>query len=263
MEWLTLFGIGLAITLVIMFLCWLWAVKVDNFGIVDAVWSFSFVIHGIVFYVFSEGYDLRKNLMIAMLGLWSIRLGYFLAKRIYGHHPDEDTRYIQLRAEYKENFKSRFLLFYLYQAVSVSVLTLPFIFVFQNQAPIINIFEIVGFVYWLFALCGEAVADHQMSEFKRLAKSHPEMGRTCNIGLWKYSRHPNYFFESNIWWGFFIFMIGSGVYWGVYSAVIILVLLVKVTGVPPSEVQSLKTRGDEYRAYQKKTSMFVPWFPKA
>ncbi len=263
MEWLTLFGVGLVITLVIMFISWLWAVKVENFGLVDAVWSLSFLIHGITFYIFSDGYGPRKNIILAMLGLWSLRLGYFLAKRIYGHHPDEDTRYIHLRSEYKENYKFRFLLFYFYQAVSVSFLTLPFIFIFQNQTASINGFEIAGLLYWIFALTGESIADHQMSEFKRQAKVNPEMGRTCNIGLWKYSRHPNYFFESNIWWAFFIFMIGSGVYWGVYSAVIILVLLVKVTGVPPSEEQSLKTRGEEYKTYQRKTSMFIPWFPKS
>lgn len=105
-------------------------------------------------------------------------------------------------------------------------------------------------------------ADQQMSAFKKLSKTHPEMGRTCNVGLWKYSRHPNYFLKVIFGGHFFIFMIGSGIYWGVYTALIILFLLIKVTGVPPSEEQSLKTRGDEYRAYQKRTSMFIPWFPK-
>ena len=262
MEWLTLFGVALVITMIIMYISWVWAVKVNNFSLVDAVWAFCFLVQGIVFYVFSEGYETRKNLLLAMIGLWSLRLGYFLTRRISSHHPEEDTRYKYLRSEYKENYKIRFLLCYFYQAVSVSVLTLPFIFVFQNKSEAISPFEIAGALYWLVAVFGEAIADHQMSEFKKLSKIHPEMGKTCNIGLWKYSRHPNYFFESNIWWGFFIFMIGSGIYWGVYSAVIILVLLLKVTGVPPSEEQSLKTRGEEYRAYQRKTSVFIPWFPK-
>lgn len=262
MEWLALFGLALAVTIVVMFISWLWAVKVNNFSLVDAVWAFCFLLQAAIFFVFSDGFMTRKILLFAMIGLWSCRLGYFLTKRIYGHHPEEDTRYKHLRSDYKDKFKSRFLLFYFYQAVSVSVLTLPFIFVFKNTTESISGFEIAGALYWLVAVCGEALADHQMSEFKRLSKDNPKMGKTCNIGLWKYSRHPNYFFESNIWWGFFIFMIGSGVYWGVYSAVIILLLLLKVTGVPPSEEQSLKTRGEEYRAYQRKTSMFIPWFPK-
>lgn len=262
MEWLALFSIALAVTIVVMFVAWLWAIKVNNFALVDAVWAFCFSLHALIFFIFSDGLITRKILLLVMIALWSLRLGYFLTRRIYGHHPDEDTRYQHLRSEYKDKFKVRFLIFYFYQAISVSVLTVPFIFVFKNTSESINAFEIAGAIYWLIAVFGEAIADHQMSDFKKRSKLHPEMGRTCNIGLWKYSRHPNYFFESNIWWAFFIFMIGSQVYWGIYPALVILFLLLKVTGVPPSEEQSLKSRGDEYRAYQKKTSVFIPWFPK-
>lgn len=262
MEWLPLFGLALIVTIVLMFISWLWAARINNFGIVDAVWAFSFLIHAGLFAYFSDGYETRRLILFLMIGLWSLRLGYYLSKRLYFHHPEEDTRYKHLREGYKEHYKMRFLIFYFYQAISVSVLTLPFIFVFKNIDMEINGFEIAGAIYWFIAVCGESIADHQMSEFKKLSKERPHMGKTCNIGLWKYSRHPNYFFESNIWWGFFIFMVGSGVYWGAYSAVIILLLLLKVTGVPPSEEQSLKTRGEEYRRYQQKTSMFIPWFPK-
>lgn len=263
MEWLSLFGITLGITLLVMLLSWAWAVKVNNFGIVDAVWAFCFLLHALIFAFLSEGFLERKILLTLMLGLWSFRLGYYLTKRIYSHHPDEDTRYKHLRAEYGDKFKMRFMVFYFYQAISVSVLTLPFIFVFKNATPEINSFEIIAFVYWLVSVCGESLADHQLNTFKHLSKNNPQMGRTCNIGLWKYSRHPNYFFESNIWWGFFIFMMGSQIYWGVYCALIILFLLLKVTGVPPSEAQALKSRGDEYVQYQRKTSAFIPWFPKS
>ena len=262
MEWLMLLSTGLVATIIIMFICWLWAVKVENFAIIDAVWAFSFFVQGIIFYALSDGFTPRKALLLIMIALWSSRLGFFLARRIYSHHPAEDTRYIHLRKEYGNNFKIRFLYFYFLQALSVSFLTLPFIFVFNNEVAEINYFEIAGCIVWFIAVSGETLADHQMNTFRRLSKAIPGMGRTCNIGLWKYSRHPNYFFESIIWWGFFIFMMGSGVYWGVYSALIILFLLLKVTGVPPSEEQALKNRGDEYRVYQRKTSMFIPWFHK-
>ncbi len=263
MSWHNLLFIGLIFTTILMFISWLWAVKIDNFGIVDAVWSFCFLFHAIIFYCFSDGFLTRNIIFLVMIGLWSCRLGFYLARRLYHLHPEEDTRYQHLRAGYNEKFKIKFLIFYFYQAISVSVLTLPFIFVFNNPIESSLTWEIAGLVYWLLALVGETIADYQMSQFKKLSKSNPAMGRTCNIGLWKYSRHPNYFFESNVWIGFFIFMIGSGVFWGLYPAVVILLLLLKVTGVPPSEEQSLKTRGDEYRAYQKKTSVFIPWFPKS
>lgn len=263
MDWLTLFGTGLGVTAVVMLLTWIWAVKINNYGIVDAAWAFCFFLQAIIFFMLSDGFETRKIILLFMIGLWSSRLGFFLTRRLYRLHPEEDSRYKHLRADYQEKLKSKFLVFYFYQALSVSILTLPFIWVFNNSDVRINIFEMVGAAYWLFSVMGESIADYQMGLFKKMSKENPKMGKTCNIGLWKYSRHPNYFFESNIWWGFFIFMIGSGVYWGVYSAIIILLLLLKVTGVPPSEEQALKNRGDEYREYQRKTSMFIPWFPKA
>lgn len=262
MEWLTLFSIALITTTIIMCLTWLWAVRINNYGIVDAVWSFSFLIQGLIFFSFTNGNQVRSLITLLILGLWSLRLGYFLTKRIYGHHPVEDTRYQNLRLDYGNNYKFRFFLFFMMQALSVSVLTLPFIFVFKNQNSQLGIVETIGVMIWAISLIGESISDAQMSHFKKISKMNPSLGRTCNIGLWKYSRHPNYFFESNIWWGFFLVMAGSGAYWGIYTALTILFLLLKVTGVPPSEEQALKSRGDEYRAYQRRTSVFIPWFTR-
>lgn len=120
-----IFLIALVITMVIMFLTWAYAVKIENFGIVDAVWSFCFIIHMLIFDLFSEGFSQRQLLLLFMVGFWSLRLGFYLAKRIASHHPQEDTRYIKLRADYGQNYKLRFLLFFFYQAVSVSFLTFP------------------------------------------------------------------------------------------------------------------------------------------
>ena len=197
-----------------------------------------------------------------MLGIWSLRLGTFLALRIASHHPVEDTRYQGLRNGYGKQYKKQFLLFFFYQALSVSILTLPFIFIYQSPIEDLSYWEIIGASIWLLSLLGESIADGQMSKFKKQSKLNPEMGRTCNIGLWKYSRHPNYFFESLIWWGVAFFLFGVGHFWGAYNALIILFLLVKVTGIPPSEAQSLKSRGEEYKKYQEVTSAFIPWFPK-
>lgn len=239
-------------------LTWVFAKKVNNFSIIDATWSFSFLIQGLLFSLLSSGDPERKTLALAMLGLWSLRLGYFLTKRIYNHHPHIDSRYLKLQEEYGANYLFRFYLFYLMQAVSVSVLTLPFVFVFQNESPV-SAYEWAGLLVWAIALAGESLADHQMNRFK---KDPSNRGKTCTIGLWKYSRHPNYFFESVIWWGYYLLFIGSGVWWGIYAPIIILHLLLNVTGVPPSEEQALKNRGDDYKRYQAVTSKFIPWFPK-
>ena len=112
----------------------------------------------------------------------------------------------------------------------------------------------------IFAISGEAIADHQMAAFR---KKHNDRKRVCDVGLWRYSRHPNYFFESMIWVGFYVFACGSASGWmTVHAPLIIGFLLLRVTGVPPSEASSLASKGDSYREYQKTTSVFIPLPPK-
>lgn len=243
---------------VLVTLTWFLGKKVNNFSIIDATWSFSFLVQALMFSFLASGSPERKTLASAMLGLWSLRLVYFLTRRIFHHHPKIDSRYVKLQEDYGNNFLFRFYLFFLMQAVSVSILTLPFLYVFQNQTALNN-WEWAGLILWALALAGESLSDYQMNHFK---KNPANAGKTCNVGLWKYSRHPNYFFESLIWWGYYLLFIGSGIWWGIYAPLIILHLLLNVTGVPPSEEQALKNRGDDYRRYQAVTSRFIPWFPK-
>jgi steroid 5-alpha reductase family enzyme len=248
------------LTIVLFYWVWVYSVKIENFGVIDAAWAGCFTIHALVFFNFSGGFLPRKLLFLLLIAVWSLRLAIFLAKRIKSHHPQEDTRYKKLREEYGTNYKNRFLYFFMFQAVSVCILTAPMIFVFNNPNPNIGLVEWIGAVCFFVSLAGESLADNQMSRFKVQAN---HAGKVCNVGLWRYSRHPNYFFESCIWFSFYIFMLGTpNLWWAVYAPLIILGLLVKVTGVPPSEAQSLATRGDAYREYQKKTSVFVPWFPR-
>lgn len=248
------------LTIVLFYWVWVYAVKIENFSIIDAAWAACFTVHGLIFYNFAWGYRPRRLLFLTIIALWSLRLTYFLAKRIKGHHPQEDTRYRKLRLEYGSNYKKRFLYFFIFQAVSVSLLTLPMVFAFTNATESLGAFEWAGVACFLISLIGETLADSQMSRFKRQAAN---AGKVCNVGLWRYSRHPNYFFEACIWFSFYVFMLGtSGLAWAIYAPLTIVILLVKVTGVPPSEAQSLASRGDAYREYQKKTSAFVPWFPR-
>ncbi len=260
MSTLEIFFITLGFTIIMIYWVWIYAIRIKNFSIIDGAWAGGFLVHALLFYSLSAGHSSRKILFFLMIGLWSARLSYFLTKRIASHHPKEDTRYEQLRAEYGTNYEKRFLYFYMMQAVSISVLTFPFIFVFNNVSYSLNLTEYLGFAAFIISLVGESIADSQMEKFK---KQPQNKGKVCNMGLWKYSRHPNYFFESCIWFSFFIFMLGTGgLWWAIYAPLVILFLLLKVTGVPPSEAQSLKSRGESYIQYQKQTSVFVPWFPK-
>lgn len=256
-----IFLITLGFTILLVYRVWLYAVKIENFSIIDCAWSSGFAIQAILFLNFTEGYRPRKLLAFTMLALWSLRLAYYLTYRIVKHHPEEDTRYQNLRTQYGADYRKRFLKFFIYQGVSISVLTLPFLFVFNNASENMALIEYIAAAAFFVFLAFESLADWQLNHFKAQAQNK---GRVCNTGLWKYSRHPNYFFESCIWFSFYLFALGTPqMWWAFYAPAAVLFLLVNVTGVPPAEAQALKTRGDAYREYQKTTSAFVPWFKKS
>ena len=153
-----------------------------------------------------------------------------------------------------------FLVFFEMQALLVAIFSLPFLFAASNPAPGLNWIEITGLLVAALALGGEAIADRQMQRFKA---DPAHRGEVCQAGLWFYSRHPNYFFESMVWWGFFLAALGSPYGWiSVLCPLFILYFLLKVTGIPLTEEYAVKSKGDAYREYQRTTSAFVPWFKK-
>ncbi len=234
--------------------------RINNYGIVDILWSYSFAALVIFYAFFSDGWVVRKAMIATMAIIWSLRLGTHLGRRVIGHHPVEDGRYVQLRKDWANNFTLKMAAFFQMQALSVVVLGVAFFIVNLNPVPQLHWLEITGAALWLLAIMGEARADAQLAAFKRDKKNH---GRVCAIGLWRYSRHPNYFFEWLIWVSFFVFALGSP--WGWTAAIgplSILYLLLRVTGIPLTEEQSLRSKGAAYRHYQTTTSAFIPWFPK-
>jgi steroid 5-alpha reductase family enzyme len=230
--------------------------RLNNYGIVDIAWSYAFAaLAG--FYAFAgTGWPVRRALLAALVGLWSLRLGTHLLIRVARHHPEEDTRYAQLRRDWAGNFARKMFGFFQMQAVSVVLLGLGFAAVAGNAAPHLHPLEIAGAALWLVALSGEALADAQLAAFKA---NPAHRGQVCDVGLWRYSRHPNYFFEWLIWVGFALFALGSPWGWlGLIGPAGILHLLLRVTGIPMAEKQSLQSKGDAYRRYQATTSAFVP-----
>lgn len=237
------------------------AKRIDNYGIVDVAWSYAFAAIAAFYALSAAGWPVRRVLIGSMVALWSIRLGTHLYQRVMGHHPEEDGRYQQLRRDWAGNFAPKMFGFFQMQAVSVVLLALPFVLAAVNPSPVVHPLEIIGVVVWLLALTGEALADGQLRAFKR---DPANKGRVCDKGLWGLSRHPNYFFEWMIWVGYAVFAAASPWGWlGVLSPVIILYLLLRVTGIPLTEEQSVRSKGDAYREYQRTTSAFVPWFRKA
>jgi steroid 5-alpha reductase family enzyme len=234
--------------------------RVDNYGIVDVVWAYSFGLLAAFYATTGAGWGPRRALMAALVGIWSVRLGTHLYRRVRSHHPVEDARYQSMRVLWSADFGRKMGIFFQQQAISVVILGLPFLLIARNPATEFHVLEIAGAALWLVALFGESLADAQLAAFKQ---NPANAGQVCAVGLWAHSRHPNYFFEWCVWLGFFVFACASP--WGWTSLICplgILYLLLNVTGVPMAEAQSLKSRGDAYRAYQQRVSAFVPWFSK-
>ena len=234
--------------------------RIDNYGIVDIAWSYAFGALATFYALAGPGWPVRRALIATMAVLWRARLGTHLAIRVIGHHPVEDGRYQQLRKDWAGNFTAKMAGFFQMQAASVVLLGAGFLVVCLNPAPALHPLEFAGAALWLVAISGEALADAQLASFKRHASNQ---GKVCAVGLWHFSRHPNYFFEWLIWVAYFVFALGSAWGWvALIGPASILYLLLRVTGIPMTEEQSLRSRGDAYRRYQQTTSAFVPWPPK-
>jgi steroid 5-alpha reductase family enzyme len=225
---------------------------------VDAGWAGGLALLGILYAVLADGYWLRSALLAGLAAIWGFRLTIYLVMRIIGR--PEEGRYQELRRQWKTNLPLKFLAFFEFQALLAVILSIPFLLAARNPSPGISSLEWSAVALWTLAIAGEATADAQLNKFKSDPSNH---GKTCQVGLWRYSRHPNYFFEWLIWVAFALFALDSpNGYWGLLSPALILYFVLRVTGIPATEAQALRTRGEQYRRYQQSTSAFVPWFTK-
>jgi len=251
---------GAAAVAVLMLLLWLIHLPMKNAAIVDAGWAGGLVVLAVFYAAAGGGYAVHGWLMAAMVSVWGLRLAlYLLLTRVIGH--PEEGRYQELRRKWKTGIPLKFLAFFECQALLCVVLSAPFLLSAINPAQRLSPLEYAGSGLWVIAIIGESAADSQLSRFK----SDPaNRGKLCTVGLWNYSRHPNYFFESLIWMAYALFALASPWGWiGLLSPLLILYFLLKVTGIPATEAHALRSKGDAYRRYQQTTSMFIPWFPKS
>jgi steroid 5-alpha reductase family enzyme len=251
--------IALASVAVLMLALWAIHFRIHNAAIVDAGWAAGLAIIGIIYTIGGTGWMERRVLIGGMSGLWGMRLAAYLLKtRVIGH--EEEGRYQEIRRNWQTNIGFKFLLFFEGQALLCVVLSVPFLLAAMNPTEGFQWFEYLGVAIWAISILGESLADGQLAAFKRKPGSK---GHTCREGLWRYSRHPNYFFEWFIWIGYALVGVGADYGWlGFLSQGFILYFLLRVTGIPATEAQAVRSRGDDYRDYQRTTSAFVPWFPK-
>jgi len=253
-------GYSLLACCVIMFFVWLWSYRIGNAGVVDIFWSYNFPVIAIILLVLAPGFERRKLLICGMVIVAGFRLGTHLLIRVTKHLRQEEPRYAQIRKEWGVNAEVKMAFFFQMQTLSNILLAVPFFIVALNTTPQLSLFEYVGAALWAISVIGEATADAQLAAFKKIPANK---GKVCDVGLWGYSRHPNYFFEWLMWVSYFVFALGSPYgYLAIISPAIILYLLLKVTGIPMTEEQSIRSRGDAFREYQKRVSVFVPWFKK-
>ena len=228
-------------------------------SLVDAGWAAGLGAMAVACAALGPGDASRRLLLGTLAGLWGGRLAvYLLLNRVVGK--PEDGRYRKLRESWGPRAQPYFFAFFQVQAMLDVLFALPFAAVAFNAVPGPTALDLAGAAVILVSIAGESLADAQLAAFRR---DPANRGRTCRRGLWRYSRHPNYFFEWMHWFAYPLMAVGSP-YWALSLAGPLLMsfFLFKVTGIPATEAQALASRGDDYRDYQRTTSAFFPWFPK-
>lgn len=248
---------ALSLAILIMILTWVISIRTDKPSWVDAVWAYA--IGALSLFLFGLNWaDGPSWLPLLIVVGWSLRLGTHLSVRIASSH--EDGRYTTLKKDWGGVKSPMMFGFFMIQAAAAFIFALPAYFAMKHTPAEWGILHLLAILWAIMALGGETLADAQL---KRFAKVPENKGQVCKKGLWRYSRHPNYFFEWLFWFSFPILTWGTpGFIPTLVIPFIMLFLVTRMTGIPPTEAQALLKRGDRYRDYQKETSAFFPWFPR-
>ncbi|HEX7816736.1 DUF1295 domain-containing protein [Dyella sp.] len=251
--------LGLVWLVMILVMCagWAWQRKRHNAGIVDVLWSAGIGLAAIVLGWQGHGSTLARTTVAIAGSLWSTRLAWHLWRRV--RNESEDGRYRYLR-EHWGGHQGWFFAFFQGQALLVPFFALPFAAAASQPGPDISLAWVLAIATWIASVVGESLADRQLARFRQQSVNR---GRTCRDGLWRYSRHPNYFFEWLHWFTYVALAWGAPLGWLAWTGpVLMFVFLRWISGIPFTEAQALRHRGDDYRQYQQTTSMLIPWFPK-
>lgn len=242
----------------LMTLLWLASLKLKNSSIVDIFWGAGFVIAAWVYFALTpEGYLLRKLLISLLVTIWGLRLTGHILRRNWGK--PEDFRYQKWRNENGEKWwwKSLFQVFLL-QGFLMWAISMPLLAAQYKGVPArLTVFDILGVILWLIGFTFEALGDHQLSKFKA---DPTNKGKVMDKGVWRFTRHPNYFGDSAQWWGYYFIAAAAGGWWSFFSPILMTLFLLKVSGVALLE-KTMETRPG-YKEYMARTSAFIPWFPR-
>ena len=259
MSFIQVYGIALAIILGLMFILWIISLVLKNSSIVDIFWGTGFVISGWVYFVLTpDGYITRKLLLCILTTIWGLRLSVYILWRNWSK--GEDFRYQVWRKEAGNQWwwRSFFKVFFL-QGVLMWIISAPLLAAQVKGTPDkLAIVDFLAIIVWAFGFFFEAVGDWQLARFKA---NPANKGKVMSSGVWRFTRHPNYFGDAAQWWAYYLLAVVAGGFWTIFSPAIMTIFLLRVSGVALLE-KTLKETRPGYKEYIEMTSSFIPWFPK-
>jgi steroid 5-alpha reductase family enzyme len=250
-SFLVLAAAGVAVMVI------LWAIQLRtrDAATADVGWAVLIAGGAVALALLLGGDPWRRALVAGLAAGWALRLALYLLRDRVLSGRGEDGRYRALRDYWGDRAPRNFLWVYLGQAAVATLFLVPMAAAMRGGP--LDLWAAAGAGVWLVAVVGETIADRQLARFRA---DPANRGAVCDTGLWRYSRHPNYFFEWVHWWAYVL--IGHAAPLTLLGPAAMLVFLFRITGIPFTERQAVKSRGDAYRAYQRTTSMFVPWPPR-
>ncbi|MCG6911762.1 MAG: DUF1295 domain-containing protein [Deltaproteobacteria bacterium] len=259
METIDMLTINFLAVLTMMLLGWVVSLIYKNVTHVDSLWGVGFVLIAWLTFGMADGFAGRRILITLLVSLWGLRLSLHLSRRNWGH--GEDPRYAAWRRESGDRFWLVSLVkVFVLQAVFLWIISVALQWAQLSAVPDrFTAWDVLGLLVWIVGFIFEAVADQQLYRFKA---DPGNKGKVMDQGLWAYSRHPNYFGESLMWWGIFLIALSTPAgWWTVVSPLVITTVLLKMTGVTLMEKTIVHTKPG-YNDYIARTNAFVPWFPK-
>jgi steroid 5-alpha reductase family enzyme len=257
MSFWTLFFISEAVIFALVFLLWLLSLRLKNASIIDIFWGTGFVIIAWIGFLLGGTPTLLKTVLLTLVTIWGLRLSIHIYRR--NHGKPEDFRYAAWRKQYgKVWWWYSFFHVFLLQAFLMWVISTPIVTVMSSTTEAgVWLFVPLGGLVWAFGFLFEALGDWQLEKFK----SDPaNKGKLMMSGVWQYTRHPNYFGDAAQWWGYYMISLATGAWWLIFSPIIMIFLLLRVSGV--SMLEKTMSQRPGYEEYARRTSEFFPWPPK-
>jgi steroid 5-alpha reductase family enzyme len=247
---------GLLVALLLPALTWVVSLFKRDVSIVDSIWSLVLLGLCATYFLLYEDSTARGTIVLVLAAVWAVRLSAYITWRNRGEA--EDARYQAMRRKYSPNFAIKSLgIVFLLQGILAWVISLPLLAAVTGSKPL-YLLDAAAAILVVFGILFESIADAQLAAFKA---GNDSRGQVLDTGLWRYTRHPNYFGECCVWWGFYLFAVAAGGWWSIVSPLLMTFLLLRVSGVALLE-KDISGRRPAYADYIKRTNAFIPGFPR-